>query len=297
MSKPNNLVVDVSSSHQPGMVYVMLSRVQSLDQLTIVNALDPTKITVNEKVLTEAARMWKISVNMNPCQWMDPATEGLKVCSLNTLSLRKHIEDVRRDPVLLKSDLLCLAETWLEADEERDGCYQLEGYQAHFTSQGRGKGLAVYVKQGQAILGVNTISEPKVQLIKVVMRQLDVVAVYRSQEEPFYRAAHFLKTLINPEKDTLVIGDVNYCARKEENDFSKYLLRARFQQLVTMPTHIKGGMIREDRNCFQNCHNCTLSGILDQAHHRGSSTEVAATTFSHYFSDHDSVACIVTLSG
>ena len=141
VAKPNNLVVDVSSSHQPGMVYVMLSRVQSLDQLTIVNALDPSKITVNEKVLTETARMSKISVNNNPCQWMDTGTEGLKVCSLNTLSLRKHIEDVRRDPVLLKSDLLCLEETWLEADEEEDDCYQLEGYQAHFTSQGRGKGL------------------------------------------------------------------------------------------------------------------------------------------------------------
>ena len=52
----------------------------------------------------------------------------------------------------------------------------------------------------------------------------------------------FLKTLIDPEKDTLVVGDVNYCAMKEENDFSKYLERARFQQLVTSPTHIKGGM-------------------------------------------------------
>ena len=80
-------MVDVGSSHQPGMVYVMLSRVQSLDQLHIINAFDPSKITVNEKVLTEAARMWKISVNNNPCQWMDPATEGLRVCSLNTLSL------------------------------------------------------------------------------------------------------------------------------------------------------------------------------------------------------------------
>ena len=246
VTKPNNLVVDVSSSHQPGMVYVMLSRVQSLDQLTIVNALDPTKITVNEKVLTEAARMWKISVNMNPCQWMDPATEGLKVCSLNTLSLRKHIEDVRRDPVLLKSDLLCLEETWLEADEERDGRYQLEGYQAHFTSEGRGKGLAVYVKQGLAILGVNTISEPNIQMSKIVMKQVDVVIIYRSQEEPFYRAAHLLKTLIDPKKDTLVVGDLNYCAKKEENEMSKYLARTRFHQLVTLPTHIKGGSFNEE---------------------------------------------------
>ena len=246
VTKPNNLVVDVSSSHQPGMVYVMLSRVQSLDQLTIVNALDPSKITVNEKVLTETARMSKISVNNNPCQWMDQATEGLKICSLNALSLRKHMEDVRSDPVLLKSDVLALQETWLEIAEEEDSRYQLEGYQAHFTSQGRGKGLAVYVRKGLAILGVNTISEPNIQMSKIAMKQVDVVVIYRSQEEPFYRAAHLLKTLIDPKKDTLVVGDLNYCAKKEENEMSKYLARTRFHQLVTLPTHIKGGSFKEE---------------------------------------------------
>ena len=45
MAKPNNLVIDVTSVFQPGMAYVMFSRVQSLDQLYIVNAMDPEKIT------------------------------------------------------------------------------------------------------------------------------------------------------------------------------------------------------------------------------------------------------------
>ena len=40
------------------MVYVMFSRVQSLDQLNIVDVMDPSKITVNDKVMAEAARMW-----------------------------------------------------------------------------------------------------------------------------------------------------------------------------------------------------------------------------------------------
>ena len=234
-------MVDVGSAHQPGMVYVMLSRVQSLDQLNIVNALDPSKITVSEKVLTEAARMWKISVNMNPCQWMDPTREGLRVCSLNTLSLRKHMEDVRSDPVLLKSDVLCLQETWLEDDEEGDDRYQLEGYRTHFTSQGRGKGLAVYVRENLTILDTLNFAAPHLQLSKIVMERLDIITVYRSQDEPFFRAAHHLKTLIDPKKDTLVVGDLNYCAKKGENDLSKYLARSRFHQLVTLPTHIKGG--------------------------------------------------------
>merc|ERR1719397_1519231 len=57
VAKPSSLVVDVTSSHQPGMVYVMLSRVCSMQQLHIVDKLDPDKIIVSEKVKAEAARM------------------------------------------------------------------------------------------------------------------------------------------------------------------------------------------------------------------------------------------------
>ena len=68
VAKPNSLVVDVTSSHQPGMVYVMLSRVCSMQQLHIVDKLDPDKIIVSEKVKAEAARMATVSLNTNPCE-------------------------------------------------------------------------------------------------------------------------------------------------------------------------------------------------------------------------------------
>ena len=166
MTKPNFLVVDVASANKPGMVYVMLSRVQSLDQLIILDAMDPEKITVNDQVAAEAARMWKVSVNRNPCQWMNPATEGLKVCSLNTLSLRKHVVDLRSDPVLLKSHVLCLQETWLEEGEEEQDRYQLDGYQVFFTSVGRGKGLAIYVKEGLQVQSHNNLTEENIALAR-----------------------------------------------------------------------------------------------------------------------------------
>ena len=224
------------------MVYVMLSRVQSLDQLNIVDVMDPSKISVNDKVMAEAARMWKVSANRNPCRWMSQDTTGLKVCSLNTRSLRKHVEDIRSDPILLKSHVLCLQETWLEAGEEAEGRFQLEGYQGHFVSEGHGKGLAVYVREGLEILSVHNLAAPNMQLSKIVMRHLDIISLYRSQEETFSSAAHLLQNLIDPEKDTLVVGDFNFCVKKEENDLSNYLRGAEFHQLVTLPTHIRGGL-------------------------------------------------------
>ena len=295
MGKPNSLVVDVASANKPGMVYVMLSRVQCLDQLIILDAMDPEKISVNDQVAAEAARMWKVSLNRNPCQWMNPATEGLKVCSLNTLSLRKHMEDVRSDPVLLKSQVLCLQETWLEEGEEEQDRYQLEGYEGHFTSVGRGRGVVTYVKEGLQVLSHHKFAEDNLQLIKTCLRQLDVISIYRSRDKPLPEAADILQNFIEPDKDTLIVGDFNISAIKT-NALSTSLEMAGFHQHVNVPTHIKGGTFKKEylKSCI--CHNHALSGILDHAHHRGSSTRVAVTTSSHYFSDHESVNCIVTNS-
>ena len=243
MSKPSSLIVDVTTGIKPGMVYVMLSRVCSIEQLFIVNKIDPEKIRVHEKVEAEVARMEEVSMNRNPTNWMNPATTGLKVCSFNTRSLRKHMEDVRSDPVLLKSDILCLQETWLMDEEEKDERYQLDGFKACFASKGHGKGLAVYVKEGVNYQnGITMVSRSNIQLIKITMAKLDVITVYRSADESEDRAAQLLGDVIEPDKDTLVMGDLNYCDGKERKELGKFFARAGFAQLVTLPTHIRGGI-------------------------------------------------------
>ena len=240
VAKPNNLVVDVTSSHQPGMVYVMLSRVCSMQQLHILDKLDPEKISVNDSVRTEAARMARGSMNANPCEWMDPAKVGLRVCSLNCRSLRKHIGDVRTDPVLLQGDVICLQETWLEDGEGERGDYQLEGYQAFFASVGPGKGLAVFIKEGLRILEVHKLIDANIQLTKISIKGVEIINIYRSQDEPLPSAAHHLRNLLDPRRDTLIIGDVNVCATKA-NPLRNFLEEEGFRQLVTLPTHIQGG--------------------------------------------------------
>ena len=256
----------------------MFSRVQSLQQLHIVNAVDPGKITVNDKVIQEAQRMHRVSVNQNPCDWMKPAAPQnsiqkpllstkknqlsiqkphpsiqkpqqsigiqkppqMKVCSFNTCSLRKHMEDIRSDPVLMQSDILFVLETWLEKCEEEQEQYQLEGYRAHFASQGRGKGLAAYIKAG--IRSIITIfGQPNFQIVKFDMANIDVIGIYRSRTEPLSQLTQHLRQFINPEKDTLIVGDVNVCATKN-NELGNFLQKERFCQLVNLPTHICGGI-------------------------------------------------------
>ena len=220
----------------------MLSRVQSLGQLKILDKMDPAKIHVNEKVIAEAKRMLRVSINKKPCNWMNPKAAGLKVCSLNVKSLRCHIEDVKSDPALLQSDILCLQEIWLHPGEEEGEQYQLPGFHSHFTCVGPGKGVAVYVKDNIISYSYQGTSEPLLQLGRVSLPDLDIITIYRSQEEPPFRAAHFLQESINLEKTTLVIGDFNLCPRrKPDNDLNTFLSGQMFRQLVTLPTHVDGG--------------------------------------------------------
>ena len=223
MSKPNNLVVDVQSSHQPGMVYVMLSRVCSLLQLHILQEMDPDKIRVDEKVLAEANRMRKVSLNNNPGCWSNLKVEGLRVASLNVSSLRKHVEDVRTDPHLMHADILCVLETWLTEDEEEHERYQLEGYSSFFLSHGRGKGIAVYARRGLKIQDVRHHSSTHLQMLKICLNKVDIIPIYRSKEEPLHLVAHHLQNILSKTTTTLLIGDINYCFRKEQNDLSRYL--------------------------------------------------------------------------
>ena len=223
VTKPNALVVDVQSCHKPGMCYVMLSRVQSLEQLNIVKDLDTEKITVDEDVLKEAKRMWEVSVNRNPGSWMDQQkVQGLRVCSINVRSLRRHVEDVRQDPVLQQADILFCQETWLTQEEERQEVYQLAGFRGHFVSEGAGKGIGHYVREGTPILSRHTLSLPSMQIVKICLADLDIINVYRSQMEPFHSVVTHLKQFISKDIDTLLVGDLNFCY-SEQNDLSRCL--------------------------------------------------------------------------
>ena len=224
VSKPNNLVVHVKSSFQPGMVYTMLSRCCSLQQLRILEEMDPEKIRVDEKVLKEAKRMSKVSLNNNPGSWANPKVEGLRVASLNVRSLRKHVEDIKTDPHLKHADILCLQETWLTVEEEEGTRYELEGYYgSFFLSQGRGKGMAVFTRRGLKPKDVRHHNSTNLQLLKICLDGLDIISIYRSKEEPFSSVVCHLQNLLDKTTPTLLIGDVNYCFT-QQNDLSRYFI-------------------------------------------------------------------------
>ena len=118
---------------------------------------------------------------------------------------------------------------------------------------------------------MSEVKQPYVQITKLGNPDLDVITVYRSQEESLFTLKNYLHSLINTNKTTLIIGDFNFCYFKNRNEVSKYLEDTQFHQLINEATHIEGG-------------------TLDHAYYRiiGEQKEYPRTEVtSVYYSDHE----------
>ena len=167
--------MDISSCFQPAQSYVMLSRVQCIDQVYILNQLDPEKMTINQGALRELKRLELISFNRNPTPWYSK-NDALHIASFNCAGLLPHIADIRMDQKLLNADLIQMQETSLLMDDQSLASCQIPGYHAHFSSVGNGKGVATYTRKS---MGYRSTKESNFQ-IATLRGDVDVINVYRS---------------------------------------------------------------------------------------------------------------------
>ena len=175
VKKPKKVVVDLRSVFQPAMAYVMLSRVESIDQLFILEEFDESKIYGNLQAIGELERMNKIAVNQKPTSWNDMTKNKTRISLLNCGSLRTKIEHIQMDPMFMVSDAICMTETWMWPDENTSQV-NIEGYDVIHNSQGKGKGVTVYLKSSKFVHDKN-IKEEKIQISKYSGIRLDVIIV------------------------------------------------------------------------------------------------------------------------
>ena len=137
--------MDIDSCFSEAQAYVMLSRVQSIQQVYILNKLTPQKIRVSSAGLTELQRLDSISINRNPSVWTKKPNGAINIVSLNCAGLKPHFDDIKVDGKVLNGDILHFSETSLTTQEVAEN-YELPGYTVLFNSVGNGKGLATYYK-------------------------------------------------------------------------------------------------------------------------------------------------------
>ena len=238
--KPNKLAVDLRTVFKPAMAYVMLSRIQDISQLFILDCLPVNKIYACDVALEELERLERISKNKNPTIWEKANDEVMKMSFLNCHSLLDKFEDIKSDSMLLKSDIICLSETWLKTDQFQEDL-NLRNYNLKLNSISNGKGLATYFKL-DIFKHEKDIKLESMQLSKFSANNLDVISVYRSKEGNERDFIRQLKSMLSVGKVTVISGDFNIClANRKSNQISSTLQALGFKQLVNEATHIEGG--------------------------------------------------------
>ena len=237
-----SLAADFRTVVEAAQSYVMLSRVQMLSQLFIIDSLPSNKFYASSKALIELKRLQKVSVNMNPPSWELLHDWSLKIASLNCHSLADKVKDLQHDKIMAISDIICLTETWLKSDSITAEL-ELSGFDLFLNSIGAGRGISTYCKTSLGSLQGN-IKKQSVQISQVCTPAVDVINIYRSQGANNSEVAKDLNQIINELKPTIICGDLNLCyVRQRNNEVTRMLEGQGFRQLVEEASHLQGGHI------------------------------------------------------
>ena len=269
VKQPQKVVIDLRTIFEPAQAYVMLSRVQEIDQLFILEELLPEKIYANHTALQEIERLAGVSKNKNPTEWEDDDTSKIRVSFLNCRSMINKFKNIKVDLSLLRSDLIILTETWLEEDQNCDG-YDIPKFSSNFNNGGRGKGITSYFNK--KFTHVTDIKKNGFSISLMRSDDLDVIGIYRSQDGNMQDIIQILDTLIIKPKNTMIGGDLNVCVLKAPNNIMTKKLEERgFLQVVKKATHIEGGLLDH----VYIYENVGFTWVVEE--------------FPKYYSDHDGI--------
>ena len=275
---PNKVVIDLDSTFQCAQSYVMLSRIQTIDQLFILNNFDKSKLHHSEKSLQESLRLQKASINSNPTSWEKKEKDTFKIAMLNCSGLRAHILDIKADTQLLQADIIHLVETSIEQDSPTKDL-ELEGYISYFHNISKGKGIVTYVRNNTNIKMNEHTSDTGIQISTITANNLSSIAVYRSSFGNVGNLTEKLIKCISKKKCVLIVGDFNICTKKKpKNMITSILLSKDFVSLIDEATHIQGGYI--DQAYWKDDEKYFLPPTLQR--------------YSPYFSDHDALCITLT---
>ena len=274
---PMTITVDLRDVFEGAQGYVMLGRPEELKQLFIVDKLDPKKLYSDKRVTEEHKKMNNRSINKNPSVWDTNNPAAIKISSLNCARLRPHLQDIRADHTLRKSDILHLQETWLEEGEDlsqfhlRPSYYYSSRYEARHIIVGKGKGITTFYNK--KFQHTQDLVSQHYQMTKFESKEAVSINIYRSALGSTREILEKITQLEVPGKSTIVTGDFNTCARKERTGL---LVRSMLERGYTLhtkdPTHTQGGHI-------------------DHAYTKDAKAQLHR--YTPYYSDHDSLCLTV----
>ena len=103
--------------------------------------------------------------------WDQDRLHFLKISSLNARSLKQHYKDLQKDELVMKSDIICIQETWLET-EPKTPITKLDEYYIH----GQSKGIALFTKERP--IHVDKSQTATCSTIKARFKKFDLINIY-----------------------------------------------------------------------------------------------------------------------
>lgn len=233
VAKPKFLILDLRRVREPAQAYVMLSRVQALSQLFIIEEIPKEKIIPSSSAVTELQRLSTVALNNRLCSYSFLA-------SLNIRSLPKHFVDLSNDFKIKQANIICIQETWC-GDCFDNSHLQLDDFNLHLTNQGNGKGIATYCKKDFVLTG--EFRNEKFQMSKFSTENVHVINVYRSHGACSSLFLNCLNSLVFGCDHCYIVGDFNIDFLKTKDSVVNWILSHGFKQIVQSATHEEGGLL------------------------------------------------------
>jgi hypothetical protein len=241
------VVLHWSSRFPNGMFYVMLGRSQRLEDILIAGHYDEKQIKCDSDAKEVSEELFKKAINnvANLDPWFHSQTSFLKVVMVNIRSLNAHLGDIAADPIMMSSDLIFLCETWVFPAEDTEK-FALPGFQLKQLAIGRGKGVAIYIKDNCSITDIKMTSHDKLQFIKVLHQNTVICSAYRSNNCEDQHMNDLVEEIVNDiHQKKILMGDFNLNTQSPE--FRRILGtpmdRSGFKQLIMTPTHTEGHLL------------------------------------------------------
>jgi hypothetical protein len=256
-----DLVVHGHRKLPPHMLYVMMSRASSIENLFLDKS-----VNLDRLVCKSQCRQLAENYKLEQRSLKNASQVTCSIVLLNVRSLKKHLEDVTSDLVMQAAECICLTETWMNNEStEVPDLFDMTKYQ---SSYGRGKGCAMYINKTKKSELIGKFSVEHYQLLSVAFDgKYQIILVYVSQgQKNNPEIIDCLNLLWKSNYQQIVLGDFNFDAN-EESTIKNFLESRGLTQQVDEPTHLEGRIID----------HCYVSSNL---------TEFKFELFSPYYTDH-----------
>ena len=221
----------------PAQSYVILSRVTSPDQL-FLSPFNQEKIYCHTEAKAEALRLQKKAINLQMTDWERGGENIFRIFSLNVRSLPQHRQDLETDKFIMMSDIILMQETWLNKDLQPPITKFSHQYFDHLGS--KGTGMVARDKPEK----VEKLQTSECSVIKAEFPKFDLINIYHYSNTSIISFTASLEKVLNTSKTSLVFGDMNIDLLKTpEDQFTTFLRRKGFKQLVSHSTHLQVGYL------------------------------------------------------